>query len=63
MGFKEISYEDRLREWNLLSLLQREMRVDLTEVFKVLKGADKVNPSLYFKLRKHRKEEQLELEM
>lgn len=42
-GIKKESYEERLRILNLFSLQKRRIRGDLIEVFKYLKGINKVN--------------------
>ena len=45
-GFKRLSYEERLRRLNLLSLEERRVRGDLIQVFKILKGIDKTSTQL-----------------
>jgi hypothetical protein len=44
-GFKDKSYEDRLR---CLNLETRRLRGDLIEVFKMFKGFDNLDPSMFF---------------
>ena len=39
----EMTYEERLREMDLLTLEQRRERGDLIQVFKLLQGLDKVD--------------------
>ena len=40
---KKLSYEERLKKTNLLSLEARRARGDLIQFFKVVKGIDKIN--------------------
>ena len=41
-GMKGLSYEERLRECNLFSLRRRRLRGDMIQVFKIMKGIDKI---------------------
>jgi hypothetical protein len=49
-GFKDKSYEVRLCCLNLTTLETRRLRGDLTEVFKMFKGFDNLDPSKFFEL-------------
>jgi hypothetical protein len=42
-GFKELSYEERLKRWNLTSLEDRRIRGDLIEMYKIVNGIEKIN--------------------
>ena len=46
---KHLSYEERLEELNLPTLLYRRKRGDLIQVFKVLNGVDDISPDKFFK--------------
>ena len=46
-----LSYEDRLSETDLLSLEMRRLRADLIEVFKIVKGLEKIETSIFFEQR------------
>lgn len=48
-GLKGQSYEEKLRELNLLSLLDRRKRFDLIETFKILQGKSAVEKDVFFK--------------
>jgi hypothetical protein len=50
-GLKDRSYESRLKVLGLTTLHQRRIRGDLIETFKILKGYEKVDASLFFKVR------------
>ena len=39
-GFKDLTYQERLKRTGLISLEQRRVRGDLIQVFKILKGID-----------------------
>ena len=47
-GLISTTYEDRLREIGLATLKARRVRADLLQVFKILKGIDRVNPDYWF---------------
>ena len=49
-GLKGKSYNDRLKELNLMSLEQRRVMYDLVQVFKIVHGHDRVDPSTLFSL-------------
>ncbi|KAI8517880.1 hypothetical protein Bbelb_038970 [Branchiostoma belcheri] len=49
-GFREISYEDRLRRLQLPTLEHRRKRGDVIQVFKFVKGFDRVDPGRLFNL-------------
>ena len=42
---KGVTYEDKLEELGILSLVVRRSRADLIQVFKILKGIDDVDSS------------------
>ena len=42
MGLRGLSYEERLKKCNLFSLNRRRLRGDMIQVFKILKGIDKI---------------------
>ena len=50
LGWDKHSYSDSLAIWNLLTLEDRRLRGDLIQVFKILKGFDKVNYQNFFEL-------------
>ena len=45
---KDKSYENRLRILNLTTLETRRLRGDLIEVFKIFKGFDNLDPTVFF---------------
>ena len=47
---KSLSYEDRLKITGLTTLEDRRTRGDMIEVFKILKGINKVDSSSWFQL-------------
>ena len=47
---KDKSYMNRLRILNLTTLETRRLRGDLIEVFKIFKGFDNLDPTLFFEL-------------
>ena len=50
-GFKQLSYRERLNKLGLYSLERRRLRGDLIEVFKMMKGIDRVDVDKLFPLR------------
>jgi len=44
-SLKGVTYEDKLEELGILSLVDRRSRADLIQVFKILKGIDDVDSS------------------
>ena len=50
LGMKGLTYEERLNSLGLYSLEFRRMRGDLIEIYKILKGIDKVNADQMFPL-------------
>ena len=49
-GLKGVTYEDKLKELGILSLVDRRSRADLIQVFKILKGIDDADSSTWFTL-------------
>ena len=49
-GYWELSYEDRLEKTGLIPLDKRRIRGDLIQVFKMMKGFDRVDFSKFFEL-------------
>ena len=49
-GFRNLSYKDRLDELDLLTLEDRYIRGDLIQVFKLIKGIDKLEYNKFFQL-------------
>jgi len=47
-GYKNLSYEDRLTKTGLITLEKRHARGDLIQVFKIIKGIDKVDYRNFF---------------
>ena len=47
-GFKDLSYEERLRAVHLTSLETRRMRGDLIEVYKIMHGLTNLSPEDFF---------------
>jgi len=49
-GYERLEYEERLRRAQLTTMETRAGRADMTEVFKILKGFDKVNHKDFFQI-------------
>ena len=49
-GYKNLCYEDRLRNTGLMKLKKRRTRGDLIQVFKIIKGVDKVDYRNFFEI-------------
>jgi len=49
-GFRDVSYEDRLERTGLISLEKRRVRGDLIEVFKIMKGYDRIDYRKFFEV-------------
>ena len=49
-GLKGRTYEERLEELQMDTLETRRKKRDLIQVFKVLKGFDRVDPSQWFEI-------------
>ena len=49
-GFRDLSYEERLRRLNLTALEERRSRGDKTEAFKIAKGLEDLVPEYFFDL-------------
>ena len=46
-GLKDVNYWDRLEATGLISLKKRRIRGDLIQVFKIMKGIDKVDYKVF----------------
>ena len=55
LGWDKHSYSDRLTICSLLTLEDKRLRGDLIQVFKILKGFDKVNYQNFFEVDQNRK--------
>ena len=42
-SLRNLSYEERLKRLGMFSLKRRRLKCDMIEVFKMIKGIDKVN--------------------
>jgi len=49
-GFKNLSYENRLRRLKLATLEKRRLRGDLIETFKIITGREKVDKHEFFEI-------------
>ena len=49
-GLQGLSYEEKLRELNLCTLVERRKKFDMVQVFKILGGIDNVDFSSWFTL-------------
>jgi len=49
-GFKELSYEQRLRSTGLTTLEVKRQRGDLIECYKILTGKENIDPHQFFNL-------------
>ena len=47
-GFKKLGYEDRLRKLNLTSLVDRRLRGDISEAYKIITGREKGKKEDFF---------------
>ena len=47
-GLKGSTYEEKLRELDLESLADRRLRIDMTQVFKIVKNKDAVDKNIWF---------------
>ena len=50
-GLAGLSYEERLKETGLYTLERRRLRGDMIEMFKIMKGIDKISADELFKSR------------
>ena len=50
-GLARLSYEERLKETGLYTLERRRLRGDMIEMFKIMKGIDKISEDELFKSR------------
>ena len=53
-GLSGHTYEEKLRELNLQSLVDRRTRFDVIQVYKILHDHDKVNPETWFEFENRR---------
>jgi len=49
-GFRNLSYEERLKRLGLTTLEERRDRGDLIEIFRMFKGLSKLRPGVFFSL-------------
>ena len=49
-GLTGHTYEEKLRELGLKSLLERRMRYDLVQTYKMINNIDRVDPALWFNM-------------
>ena len=49
-GYTNMSYEDRLSNTGLIKVEKRRARGDLIQVFKIIKGIDKVDCRQFFEI-------------
>ena len=49
---RDLSYEERLKEYGLTTLETRELRGDQIEVFKILNGYDNIDRNICYHSRK-----------
>ena len=47
-GLAGLSYEERLKETGLYTLERRRLRGDMMEMFKIMKGRDKISADEFF---------------
>ena len=50
-GMKKLNFEGRRKRLGLMTLDQRRERGDLIEVYKILKGLTRINPSMFWEVR------------
>ena len=50
VGLQGLTYEEKLRELNLCTLVERRKKFDMVQVFKILRGIDNVDFSTWFTL-------------
>ena len=50
-GMKKLNFEERRKRLGLMTLDQRRERGDLIEVYKILKGLTRINPSIFWEVR------------
>ena len=48
---KKMNFEERRKRLGLMTLDQRRERGDLIEVYKILKGLTRINPSIFWEVR------------
>ena len=53
-GFKHLNSDERRKKLGLMKLEERRERGDLIEVFKILKGHTRIDPSLFWEVREAR---------
>ena len=62
-GFKNLSYEQRLMKLGLMKLVERRVRGDMIETYKLITNKEGINKDKFFKLRDERGDPELNREL